>query len=113
MSKAEARVYKAHKALSSMGSSVFHGGFSTFLAIIALAGSKSYIFLVFFRLWFGIIVFGMANGFLLLPIILSLCGPLNDPSTENKDSAVSDKDIELAKGIKEDPASDKKELNGK
>ena len=57
-----------------MGSSVFHGGFSTFLAIVTLAPSKTYIFMVFFRLWFGIIVFGMANGFMLLPVILTFIG---------------------------------------
>merc|ERR1719382_1320178 len=33
------RTYKAKTALSRMGSSVFHGGFSTFLAILALSGS--------------------------------------------------------------------------
>ena len=71
----EKRKYKARVAVSSMGSSVAHGGISTFLAIILLAGSKSYIFEVFFKLWFGIIVFGMSNGFILLPIILSLIGP--------------------------------------
>ena len=32
----ERRIYKAGKALSKMGSSVFHGGFSTFLAIAVL-----------------------------------------------------------------------------
>jgi Niemann-Pick C1 protein len=58
-----------------MGSSVFHGGFSTFLAIVSLSPSKTYIFMTFFRLWFGIIVFGMGNGFLLLPVILSYIGP--------------------------------------
>lgn len=85
----EKRVYKARKAVSSMGSSVFHGGFSTFLAILALGGAKSYIFVVFFRMWFGIIVFGMANGFLLLPVILSIVGPIGttlqvdqDPKTK-------------------------------
>ena len=78
MSNAEKRKYKAGKAVSSMGSSVFHGGFSTFLAIIALADAQSYIFVVFFRMWFGIIVFGMANGFLLLPVILSIWGPLGE-----------------------------------
>ena len=31
------RLYKAKKALSQMGSSVFHGGFSTFLAITVLS----------------------------------------------------------------------------
>ena len=72
----EKRYYKAKKAVSQMGSSVFHGGFSTFLAISVLGFSKSYAFTVFFKTWFGIIVFGIANGFLLLPIILSEVGPL-------------------------------------
>ena len=61
-----------------MGSSVFHGGFSTFLAISTLSVAKSYIFEVFFKCWFGIILFGMANGFLLLPVILSFAGPTDD-----------------------------------
>ena len=61
-----------------MGTSVFHGAFSTFLAIVVLAPSQSYIFMIFFRMWFGIIVFGVANGFILLPVLLSLCGPLPD-----------------------------------
>jgi Niemann-Pick C1 protein len=69
------RMYKAKTALSKMGSSVFHGGFSTFLAIVVLSPSKTYIFMVFFRCWFGIILFGMSNGFLLLPVLLSYVGP--------------------------------------
>jgi len=75
----EKRNYKARVAISAMGSSVFHGGTSTFLAVIVLSGAKSYIFEVFFKMWFGIIVFGMANGFILLPIILSIVGPTPDP----------------------------------
>ena len=73
----QARHYKAKVAVSQMGSSVFHGGVSTFLAISVLGFSKSYIFVLFFRLWIGIIVFGMANGFLLLPVILSIIGPVD------------------------------------
>ena len=69
------RSYKAQMALKKMGPSVFHGGFSTFIAIIVLSPSKTYVFMVFFRLWFGIIIFGMANGFMLLPVILSFIGP--------------------------------------
>jgi Niemann-Pick C1 protein len=78
--KPEKRKYKAAIALSQMGSSVFHGGFSTFLAIAALGPSKSYIFEVFFKCWFSIIFFGMANGFFLLPVILSYMGPTDDVS---------------------------------
>ena len=71
----EKRVAKARGGLRQMGPSVFHGAASTFLAIIVLSPSKSYIFVNFFRMWFGIIVFGVANGFVLLPVLLALCGP--------------------------------------
>lgn len=90
-SDSEKRVYKAKKALAVMGSSVFHGGFSTFLAIIALADSQSYVFVVFFRMWFIIIVFGMANGFILLPVILSYVGPLSDEAQESSDEKPASK----------------------
>ena len=72
----EIRTYKAKMALQKMGSSVFHGGFSTFLAIFALSPAETYIFISFFRLWVGIIVFGMSNGFVLLPVLLSYLGPI-------------------------------------
>ena len=71
------RKYKATMALRLMGSSVFHGGFSTFLAICVLSLGKTYVFKVFFRCWFGIILFGIANGFLILPVLLSFFGPIN------------------------------------
>ena len=67
-----------------MGSSVFHGGFSTFLAIVLTAPSSSYVFIIFFRLWFSIILFGMSNGFMLLPVILSFIGPTYTPSVKPK-----------------------------
>lgn len=75
---ARKRHYKARIAISQMGSSVFHGGFSTLLAISALAPSSSYVFVVFFKLWVGIIIFGMASGFFLLPIIFSFIGPYEE-----------------------------------
>ena len=57
-----------------MGLSVFHGRFSAFLALSVLSPANTYIFVVFYRMWFGIILFGVANGFLLLPVILSFVG---------------------------------------
>ena len=62
-------------ALRKMGSSIFHGGFSTFVALSILTPSQTYIFVVFYKMWFGIIGFGMLNGFLLLPFMLSFLGP--------------------------------------
>lgn len=75
------RIERTRKALGTMGSSVFHGAFSTFLAVVTLAGSKSFIFRVFFSMWFGIIVFGVLHGFMLMPILLSYFGPTN-PTTK-------------------------------
>lgn len=78
LSDMEKRQFKARGALKEIGGSVFHGAFSTFLAILVLGPSKSYIFMTFFKMWFGIIVFGCANGFILLPVLLSLWGPLTE-----------------------------------
>lgn len=78
-----------------MGSSVFHGAFSTFLAIIMLSPSRSYIFKSFFKMWFGIIIFGVCNGFILLPVLLSLCGPLNKVKRGDKVKKGDAGDVEL------------------
>ena len=67
-----------------MGSSVFHGGFSTWVSLSVLAPSKTYIFVVFYKMWFSIILFGMANGFLLLPVVLSFIGTVNTPMDHDK-----------------------------
>ena len=102
LTNGEKRRYKARKAISGMGSSVFHGAFSTFLAIVVLGGAKSYIFVVFFRLWLGIIVFGMANGFLLVPVILSLIGPLGEHSDHSGDKPTNKVEESSQKAIKGD-----------
>ena len=59
-----------------MGSSVFHGGFSTFLCIVVLSQAKVYSIVVFFKSWIIIVGLGLLNGLVLLPVILSLVGPL-------------------------------------
>lgn len=78
VSDMDRRNYKARGALREIGGSVFHGAFSTFLAILVLGPSQSYIFMTFFKMWMGIIIYGCANGFILLPVVLSLWGPLTD-----------------------------------
>ena len=87
-----------------MGSSVFHGGFSTFLAISVLSPSRTYLFMVFYRLWFGIILFGMSNGFLFLPVVLSMVGPTNTAELDDEES--SDKEEATTK-----PKQDKEIVN--
>ena len=70
------RKARVRLAFRKIGSSVFHGAFSTFLAIVTISASSSYIFRAFFKQWFAIILFGMLHGFFLLPVLLSLIGPL-------------------------------------
>ena len=72
----ERRVSKVKGAFTKIGTSVFHGAFSTFLAIVTISASSSYIFRAFFKQWFGITMFGMLHAFFLLPVLLSLMGPL-------------------------------------
>jgi len=66
---------RVDKALEEMGTAVIHGAFSTFLAVLVLSTSKSYIFRIFFKQFFGICLFGAAHGLCLLPVLLSLVGP--------------------------------------
>ena len=47
----------------------------TFLAVVVLAISKSYVFRVFFKMFFGISVFGLLHGLVFLPVLLSIVGP--------------------------------------
>merc|ERR1711933_657138 len=58
-----------------IGLSVLNGGISTFLAVMLLAFSKSYVFRILFQVFFLTIVFGLFHGMVLLPGILSLAGP--------------------------------------
>ena len=43
--------------------------------MLILSTSKSYIFVIFFKQFFGICLFGAAHGLCLLPVLLSLVGP--------------------------------------
>lgn len=74
------RVWKARVALSRLGSSVLHGSIATLIAIliVGIFAQKSYIFRVFFKTWLAIVLVGMANAFILIPILLSLFGPVHD-----------------------------------
>ena len=80
MPKPKQRLWKARVGLSRIGSSVLHGSIATLLAvtIVGIFAQRSYFFIVFFKLWLGIVLIGMANAFILIPILLSFLGPTPD-----------------------------------
>jgi Niemann-Pick C1 protein len=65
------------KAMNAMGSSVMTGIATTkLLGVSILAFAPSTIFkLYYFRMYFFIIILGVFNGLMFLPIILSWFGP--------------------------------------
>ena len=52
------RQERTDRAVEEMGVAVVHGAVSTFLAVLILSTSKSYIFVIFFKQFFGICLFG-------------------------------------------------------
>lgn len=69
------RAERMETALSEMGPAVQHGVLSTFLAIIVLSTSQSFIFEVFFRMFFLATTLGGLHGLFILPCLLVLFGP--------------------------------------
>jgi len=61
--------------LENMGVAVLNGAISTFLAVLLLSGSRSYVFITFFRQLFLCIVFGLTHGLILLPVLMSIANP--------------------------------------
>ncbi|XP_017304818.2 patched domain-containing protein 3-like, partial [Diaphorina citri] len=66
---------RVREALYSVGLPIFQGAVSTILGVSALILADSYIFLVFFKMIFMVILFGALHGMFLLPVLLSIFGP--------------------------------------
>eukprot|EP00523_Entomoneis_sp_CCMP467_P014523 CAMPEP_0168780548 /NCGR_PEP_ID=MMETSP0725-20121227/8174_1 /TAXON_ID=265536 /ORGANISM="Amphiprora sp., Strain CCMP467" /LENGTH=926 /DNA_ID=CAMNT_0008830391 /DNA_START=34 /DNA_END=2814 /DNA_ORIENTATION=- len=63
------------QTLSDVGAAVMNGAITTFLAVAILLMSESYVFWVLSRMFLLTVLFGVANGLLLLPVLLSMIGP--------------------------------------
>lgn len=63
------------RAMGEIGPSVCLGGLTTFLGILPLIAGSSYIFRVFFMMFFDIIVYAMAHALLFLPVLLLIVNP--------------------------------------
>ncbi|XP_046556187.1 patched domain-containing protein 3-like [Haliotis rubra] len=67
---------KVESAIAHAAGPILNGGMSSFLGILVLVFSKSYIFNSFFKIMFTVILFGMLHAVFLLPLILSILGPV-------------------------------------
>jgi Niemann-Pick C1 protein len=65
---------RARKSLGRIGPSVFNAICSTFLAVLVLAFSQSYVFRIFFKALFLVTVLAGAHGLWLLPCLLAVAG---------------------------------------
>ncbi|RXG51924.1 Niemann-Pick C1 protein [Armadillidium vulgare] len=77
--------------LIDVGPAVFNGAFSTFLSIAFLVTSDSYVFQSFYKIFFGVFIYGLYNGLVFLPVLLSLIGSPPYAKQANK-SLYSDDD---------------------
>ncbi|XP_053603222.1 NPC intracellular cholesterol transporter 1 homolog 1b-like [Plodia interpunctella] len=101
------RSARALKTVTSIGTAVLLGGGSTLLSLSLLSMSKAYTFQSFFKIFLLVILFGLFNGLLFLPVVLSLIGPsAYRPLRDTHETA----EIEL--NVKPDD-EETQELNGK
>jgi uncharacterized membrane protein len=77
-SKCKTREGRVKDTLETMGSSIFLGGFSTFLGVIPLAFSTSTVLRTVFTSLVAMVVLSLSHGLILLPVILSVAGPYTD-----------------------------------
>lgn len=75
---------RACEAMTRIGPSVFHAIFSTLLAVIVLAFTKSFVFEVFFKVLFLVSTVAGAHGLWCLPVVLSITGGSSVDSGEEK-----------------------------
>ncbi|XP_056011580.1 patched domain-containing protein 3-like isoform X2 [Ostrea edulis] len=76
---------KVQLALDRSGGPIFNAAVSTLLGVSVLGFANSYIFKTFGKLMFLVIFIGLAHSVLLIPVILSFIGPLNNKG-EDKES---------------------------
>ena len=73
-------------ALEDMGVAVLNGVTSTWIAVMVLSGSGSYVFATFFKSLFLCTTLGCVHGLFILPVVLSIVNPSTVHSNDSKDA---------------------------
>jgi len=71
------------EALADIGAAVLSGAISTFLAVVVLLFSSSYVFKVLSRQFALTVLLGVLHGLVLLPVVMALLGPAPFSSAED------------------------------
>lgn len=74
--------------VKEIGPPVFHGGFSTFIAVLPLSVSITYPFQTFFKIFFLVVLFGLFHGLIYLPVLLSVAGPAPYPTATEREITI-------------------------
>ena len=85
------------ESLADIGASVLNGAVSTFLAVVVLLFSSSYVFATLSTQFALTVAIGIAHGLLLLPVLLALLGPKAFSSAEELDISEKTCDHPLTK----------------
>lgn len=75
---------RAKHALDEIGPAVTNGLISTLLVLVPLILAKSFIFQIFLRCFFSIIIHSLFHGVVVFPVVLSLVGPASYVEKRNK-----------------------------
>jgi len=81
-SKCISREERVKDALQTMGASILLGGLSTFIATIPVLFASSKLFGDIFDSFFALITLSVCHGLILLPVVLSIIGPVGNPEQE-------------------------------
>jgi len=79
-------------ALDEVGGAVLLGGMTTFVGVLPLAFASSFIYRVFFRLFFAIVSLGILHGFVVVPCLIVCIPPaphVNPKAIDPKKSMIT------------------------
>lgn len=108
-SPASTRDAKVADTLETMGVSILLGGLTTLLAVVPLCLSTAEVFMTVFYAFFAMVGLGISHGLILLPVILSLIGPVDRVTIHQYDQET----VIIDKGTTQERHTEQTDTTGK